>query len=208
MILLYFPLSLFYSLFFILIISEDYYSLLVEMVYSLFLLITSFQLLDLSTILTLTIINFVFITILMSLKAYISISMLVGNIIHIFMFALVIILISILLYLIVSGFSMITYLLYLFLTYIEFFLFILFFLESFSTIFQSVTLANRLSINLLSGSLLTYLISNSIIVLLFYIYLFFYVILLLLFIFVFGFEIFNCFIQLFIFILLNINYLF
>ena len=45
--------------------------------------------------------------------------------------------------------------LYLFLTDFEVFLVLAFLLELFSSVFQSVTLANRLSINLIAGALLT-----------------------------------------------------
>ena len=101
---------------------------------------------------------------LISLKVFISITMLVGNIIHIYLFSLIVILISLLLHLLGSGLSLISYLLYLFLTRVEFFLYFLFVLESFSNLFQSLTLGNRLSINLIAGSLLTFLLSNSLII--------------------------------------------
>jgi F0F1-type ATP synthase membrane subunit a len=56
---------------------------------------------------------------------------------------------------------------YLFLTSIEFFLFLLSLLELFSTLFQSITLSNRLTINIFAGGLLMTLISillNSVII--------------------------------------------
>ena len=82
-------------------------------------------------------------------------------IIHIYLLSLIVILISMLQSLVLSGLSLISYLLYLFLTRVEFFLYVLFLLESFSNLFQSLTLANRLSINLIAGSLLTFLLSSS-----------------------------------------------
>jgi len=113
-----------------------------------------------SSLITFYTINAGFTVIMISLKVFISITMIVGNIIHIYLFSLLVILSSLLLHLILLGLSLISYLLYLFLTRNEFFLYILFLLESFSNLFQSLTLANRLSINLLAGSLLTFLLSS------------------------------------------------
>ena len=50
------------------------------------------------------------------------------------------------------GLILFSYLLYMFLTRMELFLIIPFMLESFSIIFQSLTLSNRLSINLTINS--------------------------------------------------------
>ena len=68
-----------------------------------------------------------------------------------------------------SGLILVAYLLYLFLSRIELFLIISFMLESFSIISQSLTLSNRLSINILAGSLL--ISSLSVAVIIFSIYL-------------------------------------
>ncbi len=62
------------------------------------------------------------------------------------------------------GLILISYLLYLFLTKMELFLIILFMLEAFSVIFQSLTLSNRLSINILAGSLSIQSLSVAIII--------------------------------------------
>ncbi len=51
------------------------------------------------------------------------------------------------------GLILCSYLLYLFLTRMELFLIVSFMLETFSIISQSLTLSNRLSINILAGSL-------------------------------------------------------
>lgn len=161
LILLLSPYSLIYCFGYMIIITEDYYSLLIDMIYLSYIYITNLKTLTYTALVTFIQINAGLTTILISLKVFISITMIVGNIIHIYLFSLIVILISLLLHLILSGLSLISYLLYLFLTRLEFFLYILFLLESFSNLFQSLTLANRLSINLIAGSLLTFLLSNS-----------------------------------------------
>ena len=78
-------------------------------------------------------------------------------------------------------------------------------MESFSSLFQSITLANRLVINLFAGSLLIALLSITIHYSIYYLIILL-IISVLLFI-VFLFEILNSCIQLFIFSLLTIEYL-
>lgn len=97
-----------------------------------------------------------------------------------------------------------SFLLYLFLSRIEFFLLILFYLESFSSLFQSLTLANRLSINLLAGSLLILLLSLALKVFISYSLVSSFISLFLCI--VFSFEVLNSCIQLFIFTLLTLEY--
>ena len=87
----------------------------------------------------------------------------------------------------------------------ELFLIILLLLESFSIISQSLTLSNRLSINILAGSLL--ISSLSVAVIIFSIYLIINVILIILLLIIYSFEILNSFVQLFIFNLLSIEYI-
>jgi len=87
----------------------------------------------------------------------------------------------------------------------ELFLIILFMLESFSIIFQSLTISNRLSINILAGSLLISLLSAAVIIFSRNIIINYLLIILLLIIY--SFEILNSFVQLFIFNLLSIEYL-
>ena len=133
--------------------------------------------------------------------------MIVGNIIYIYLFSFVVILISLLLHLTLSGLSLMSYLLYLFLTKVELYLFILFLLESFSHLFQSLTLANRLSINLIAGSLLLCLLFASLFLLILTGHIYYSLVIFILLSLVYCFEIFNCFIQLFIFALLSFNFL-
>ena len=103
------------------------------------------------------------------------------------------------------GLILCSYLLYLFLTRMELFLIISFMLEPFSIISQSLTLSNRLSINILAGSLS--ISSLSVAVIIFSIYLIINSILIILLSIIYSFEILNSLVQLFIFNLLSIEYL-
>ena len=78
-------------------------------------------------------------------------------------------------------------------------------LESFSIISQSLTLSNRLSINILAGSLL--ISSLSVAVIIFSIYVIINYLLIILLLIIYSFEILNSLVQLFIFNLLSIEYL-
>lgn len=146
---------------------------------------------------------------IVSIKVFLDRSMIVGNFIDVYLFGLIAVLMNWYIYLWGVGLCCSSFLLYLFLTELELFLWILSFLEFFSCFFQSLTLANRLSINLLAGSLLTNLL--SIVVrgfLLGYTFVSFLIawcnlsVLLV----VFSFEILNSLIQLFIFSLLSLEY--
>jgi len=83
LILLLFPLSLLYCLGYILIIGEDYYSLLLDMIYFYYIFTNDLNTLTYTALVIFIQINAGLITILISLKVFISITMLVGNIIHI-----------------------------------------------------------------------------------------------------------------------------
>jgi len=141
---------------------------------------------------------------LISIKAFLSVSMIVGNLIDVYLFGLIAVLINWLCYCTSFGIVSISFLVYRFLTRLEFFLSCLFLLESFSPFFQSLTLSNRLSINLLSGSLLTTLLVTA-----FRVFFLYFVVGTLLLAFpsiIFSFEIINSFIQLFIYCLLSMEY--
>jgi len=142
---------------------------------------------------------------LVSIKAFLSVSMIVGNFIDVYLFGLIAVLMNWLLYCWSIGLLLCSFLLYLFLTRLELFLLVLSLLESFSSFFQSLTLANRLSINLLAGSLLTSLLIIAVIAFIKDHNIIGTLILYLLFI-VFSFEILNSSIQLFIFSLLFLEY--
>jgi F0F1-type ATP synthase membrane subunit a len=142
---------------------------------------------------------------MVSIKLFITVSMMIGNIIDIYLLGIMVVLINYLMYGGYFGLILCSYLLYLFLTRMELFLIILFMLESFSIIFQSLTLSNRLSINILAGSLLISLLSTAVII--FSNYLIINSILIILLLIIYSFEILNSFVQLFIFNLLSIEYL-
>ena len=103
------------------------------------------------------------------------------------------------------GLILCSYLLYLFLTRMELFLIISLMLEPFSIISQSLTLSNRLSINILAGSLS--ISSLSVAVIIFSRYSVINSILIILLSIIYSFEILNSLVQLFIFNLLSIEYL-
>ena len=142
---------------------------------------------------------------MVSIKLFITVSMIIGNIIDIYLLGIMTLLINWLMYSGYSGLILVAYLLYLFLTRMELFLIISFMLESFSIISQSLTLSNRLSINILAGSLL--ISSLSVAVIIFSIYLIINSILIILLLIIYSFEILNSFVQLFIFNLLSIEYI-
>ena len=102
------------------------------------------------------------------------------------------------------GILFIGFLFYIFITTNEFFLLILFSLELFSCLFQSITITNRLSINLFAGTLLITL--SSIAINYIYYYLLFGLIVLLFLFILFLFELISTLIQVFIFSLLVIEY--
>ena len=141
---------------------------------------------------------------MVSIKLFITVSMMIGNIIDIYLSGIMIVLINWLMYSGYFGLILCSYLLYLFLTRMELFLIISFILESFSIISQSLTLSNRLSINILAGSLLISSLSVTIIIFSGDLLVFAFLIILLLIIY--SFEILNSLVQLFIFNLLSIEY--
>ena len=142
---------------------------------------------------------------MVSLKVFITISIMISNIIDIYLLGFMVVLINYLVNIGYFGLILCSYLVYLFLTRMEVFLLILFILESFSIIFQSLTLSNRLSINILAGSLLISLLSLAVII--FSLYWIFNSILIGLLLIIYSFEVINSFVQLFIINLLSIEYL-
>ena len=130
---------------------------------------------------------------LVSLKVYFSGSMIVANFIDVYLFGLLAVLIHWFFLVFSFGWLLSSFLFYLFLHRLEIFLLVLSLLESFSSLFQSLTLSNRLSINLLSGSLLIDLLSVTVR---------FFLLILLFFLLIFYFETLNSQLQLLIFSLL------
>lgn len=142
---------------------------------------------------------------MVSIKLFITVSMMIGNIIDIYLLGIMIVLINWLMYSGYFGLILCSYLLYLFLTRMELFLIISLMLEPFSIISQSLTLSNRLSINILAGSLS--ISSLSVAVIIFSRYSVINSILIILLSIIYSFEILNSLVQLFIFNLLSIEYL-
>jgi len=193
-----------FSFIFILLIiySPDYLSNIIESI-----LITLYSINNLvySSLLSFIFLNIGCTALYISIKLFISLSIIVGNIIDIYIYGLITVLVSSLFYYLLYGIIWCSFLLYLFLTKIQYSLFILFYMESFSSLFQSITLANRLVINLFAGSLLVTLLSITLHYSIYYLLLL-VVISILLFL-VFSFEMLNSCIQLLIFSLLTIEYL-
>ncbi len=94
------PYSLTHCFAYILIITEDYFSLLIDMIYLSYIFIYDLKTITHSSLISFITINAGFTTIMISLKVFISVTMIVGNIIHIYLFSVIVILISLLLHLI------------------------------------------------------------------------------------------------------------
>lgn len=97
------------------------------------------------------------------MKYFISSTVIVGNIIDIYILGLIAVIMNWCLYLLLFGFSLFSFIFYAFLHRLELFLCIIGFLELFSTYFQSITLSNRLSINIFAGSLIVGIIMTGVI---------------------------------------------
>ena len=151
---LYFPVIHNYLTLYLIIYSYDYINNSIELLYSFFIIVFNSIYWRSKSILTLILINLGSIAIFISIKSFIFISLLISNIIDIYIFGLIIIFIHFITSYLLLGTVFISFLLFTFLTKYELFLYVLFFIEAFSSLFQSLTLSNRLSINLLAGSLL------------------------------------------------------
>ena len=200
------PFSLIFVFGSLVLYSEDYFGLIVDKVSYAVITICGLKKVPLLVLLSFLYLAGSLAT-LVSIKATLSITMIVGNLIDVYLFGVIAVLMNWWLYYWSYGVVLSSFLFYLFLTRLELFLFLLSLLEAFSMFFQSLTLANRLSINLLAGSLLTSLLSvavrafitnrgNFIVGSLIGCFLWI----------VFSFEILNSSIQLFIFSLLNLEY--
>ena len=198
------PFSLLFVFGSLVLVSEDYFSRIVDKVR--YFLYSFFDKVPLLVLLSFFFINTGTSASLVSIKAFLSVSMIVGNFIDVYLFGLIAVLMNWLLYCWSIGLVLCSFLLYLFLTRLELFLLVLSLLESFSSFFQSLTLANRLSINLLAGSLLTSLLIIAVIAFIQRIDLIHATLILSIVLIVFSFEILNSSIQLFIFSLLFLEY--
>jgi len=97
------------------------------------------------------------------MKYFVSSTVIVGNIIDIYILGLIAVIMNWCLYALIYGLGLISFIFYAFLHRLELFLSIIGFLELFSTYFQSITLSNRLSINIFAGSLIVGIIMTGVI---------------------------------------------
>ena len=142
------------------------------------------------------------------IKIYIVISLMIGNIIDIYLIGIIIVMVNWLLYSNYDGVIMVSYILYLFMVSYELIILILLILELLSIVFQSLTLSNRLSINILAGGLLISLLSIIVFIMVWnYNYYLSSILLIILLIILNNFEYINLIVQIFIFSILGMEYL-
>lgn len=102
---------------------------------------------------------FTAISFIISIKLFVYYSLIAANIIFIYIFGFIVISFNFISSIISYGLLILSFYLYLFLSVYYSFLMILFLIELFSSFFNSLTLTNRLSINIFVGSLLINLLS-------------------------------------------------
>ena len=125
--------------------SEQYFTLTIDMINTTLQLITVWKKVPLCSLLYYLLLTAGYSITMVSIKLFITVSMIIGNIIDIYLLGIMIVLINWLMYSGYFGLILCSYLLYLFLTRMELFLIISFMLESFSIISQSLTLSNWFS---------------------------------------------------------------
>jgi len=102
---------------------------------------------------------FLAISFVLALKLFVYYSLIAANIIIVYIFGFVVISVNLFTSLVSYGLLSLSFYLYLFLSVYYAFLLVLFLIELFSSFFNSLTLTNRLSINIFVGSLLINLLS-------------------------------------------------
>lgn len=122
--------------------SDDYFNLVGEIVNVGLQLITARKGIPLCILFYYLVINAGFTITLISIKVFITVTIMIGNIIDIYLLGIIVILINWIPSSSYFGLVIIGLLPYIFLTKIELSLLILYIMESFSSIFQSLTLAN------------------------------------------------------------------
>lgn len=90
----------------------------------------------------------------------ISTTLILSNIVDTYLYGFMAIFLLYLRYFEIVGLIILTHIFYLFLSYAQLYLWLLCFVELFSIIFQSLTLTNRLSINIFAETLISYLLSS------------------------------------------------
>ena len=134
--------------------EQQYFTLIIVLVAEVLGIVVATKRVQLNTILYYILIIIGYSFSIIGSKVFVVVSIVIANIIDVYLLGVLVVLVN---WLVVGGYFGVllsSYLLYLFLTKIELFLIILFYLEAFSIVFQSITLSNRLSINILAGSLL------------------------------------------------------
>ena len=100
---------------------------------------------------------------LVSIKMFLATPIIIGNVIDIFGFGLVAICMNGYIYVIECGSSIISFMWYYSILSVDNYLFVMSLIELFSIVFQSLTLSNRITINIVAGGLLIILLSLLII---------------------------------------------
>jgi len=154
----------FLSPFLLLFYSEQYFCLIADIIKTTLELISNWKKVPLCSLLYYLLYSTGYAISILSIKLFINVSLIIGNIIDIYLLGIMVVLINWLKYSGYFGTIVSSYLLYIYLTRMELFLIILWLLESFSIIFQSLTLSNRLSINIFAGNLLISLLAVAVIV--------------------------------------------
>jgi len=150
---------------------------------------------------------FVWSALFVSFKCFLSLSMIVGNFIDVYILGFIAVFTSSISYIVLFGLVFFSLFLFIFLSALLSFLLVLGLLELFSSSFQSITLSNRLSINMLCGCLLVSLLCSFIFVTVFlWAPVAYYLVLSFLCV-IFLFEGFNSVVQFLIFNILGLEYL-
>ena len=150
--------------FLFLLYSEQYFSLIADIIKTTLQLISTWKKVPLCSLLYYLLLTTGYAISIVSIKLFIDVSLIIGNIIDVYLFGIMVVLINRLLYTGYFGTSVSSYPLYLYLTRMELFLIISWLLEPLSIISQSLTLSNRLSINISAGYLSISLLAVAVIV--------------------------------------------
>ena len=160
------PLSLIYLLL-VLSYFEDYLINKISIIASLSLLFLVYQSLPLLTVISYLILNIGVILVIVSIKVgFISVSLMVGNVITVYLYSVMVVMVNYVLEIVAIGYQVVAMLLYVFLMDGSVMLVVLCMVEVFALGFQTLTLANRISVNIISGSMLLQLLAIAMLYLL------------------------------------------
>ncbi len=107
------------------------------------------------------VLQFIFLSLflLVSIKMFLDISIIIGNVIDIYVYGIVAICMNGYVYAYYCGFMIFNFMWYYSILSVDIYLFVMSLIELFSLLFQSLTLSNRITINIVAGGLLIYLLS-------------------------------------------------